>query len=195
MIRDEYKNWQVCGFVLVLLALANGCNGTPDKAVPPREGWEVRQESAANRHTDGNSRREDDSSRITGQTSGARYDLQADEQRGGHSVRKHVGRTDDELRERLDRERDISASSTWTDLTTAEETVGAALRAERDKIARWEEQGERRRNLALHYDAGRVIGRSITHGASQSEPCTRAVIVLRADGQGFFVLTTYPEAR
>ncbi len=23
MIRDEYRNWQVCGFVLVLLALAN----------------------------------------------------------------------------------------------------------------------------------------------------------------------------
>src|SRR5258708_1628172 len=62
------------------------------------------------------------------------YDLSRDEERGGHTLRKHVGRTDDELRQRLEREPDISAASTWTDRATAEETVAAALRAERRKI-------------------------------------------------------------
>jgi hypothetical protein len=94
----------------------------------------------------------------------------------------------------LDTERNISAASTWTNREIAEETVGQALRAERDKIARWEERGYLRPNLALHFDAGRVIGRSMRHGDQGSSPATQAVIVLKADGpDSFYVLTGYPE--
>jgi hypothetical protein len=129
-------------------------------------------------------------------SSGDRYDLARDEQRGGHTVDKHVGRTDDQLRERLDRERDISAASTWTDLSSAEETVATALRANQAKIDRWNERGYPRPNLALHFDAGHSIGRTMHHGENSSEPCTGAVVVLKADRDGgFFVLTTYPEDR
>jgi len=59
--------------------------------------------------------------------SGARRDLSQDETAGGHTLRKHVGRTDAELHERLDRERDISAASTWNDRASAEAAVGAAI--------------------------------------------------------------------
>jgi len=129
-------------------------------------------------------------------SSSERYDLARDEQRGGHTLDKHVGRTDDQLRERLDRERDISAASTWSDLNAAEETVAAALRANQAKIDRWNERAYPRTNLALHFDAGRPIGRTMRHGENSSEPCSGAVVVLKAgrDG-GFFVLTTYPEDR
>ncbi len=125
-----------------------------------------------------------------------RYDLARDEQRGGHTLDKHVGRTDAELRERLDRERDISAASTWTDRATAERTVAAALRANREKIDRWMARGYPRPNLALHFDAGQIIGRSLRHGESEVVPATTAVVVLKADSpESFYVLTTYPEAR
>ena len=125
-----------------------------------------------------------------------RHDLSADEDRGGHTLKKHVGQTDEELRERLQRELNIAAASTWTDRDTAEETVGEALRTNRGKIGNWEHRGYPRSNLALHFNAGRVIGRSIRQGESQSSPCTQAVIVLKADGaENFHVLTTYPEAR
>jgi hypothetical protein len=125
-----------------------------------------------------------------------RYDLARDEQRGGHTLDKHVGRTDEELRERLDRERNISAASTWTNREVAEETVAQALRTEHDKIARWVERGYHRPNLALHFDAGRVIGRTMRHGDQASSPTTQAVIVLKADGpDNFYVLTSYPEER
>jgi toxin YxiD len=126
---------------------------------------------------------------------GQRYDLWRDEERGGHTLRKHVGRTDDELRQRLERERNISAASTWTDRGAAEETVAAALQAERGKIENWQRRGERRPNLALHFDVGHEIGRSLVRGATEVVPCTEAVIVLRADGEAFYVLTTYPETR
>jgi hypothetical protein len=128
------------------------------------------------------------------QAGSGRYDLSRDEERGGHTLTKHVGRSDDELRQRLERERNISAASTWTDRAAAEETVGAALRQEHNRIDSWERRGYPRPNLALHFDAGRVIGRSMRHGDAASSPCMQAVIVLKADGpESFYVLTTYPE--
>jgi hypothetical protein len=125
-----------------------------------------------------------------------RYDLERDETRGGHTLSRHVARTDEQLVERLHKERNISAASTWTSRDIAEETVAAALRADRGRVESWERRGERRPNLALHYSAGRVIGRSLRRDTSEAVACTSAVIVLRADGPGgFYVLTTYPEAR
>ena len=124
----------------------------------------------------------------------ARYDLLRDEERGGHTLAKHVGRSDDELRQRLERERNISATSTWTDRGVAEETVSAALRQEHHRIESWERRGYPKSNLALHFNAGRVIGRSMRHGDATSSPCTNAVIVLKTDGpESFYVLTSYPE--
>lgn len=159
-----------------------GCGASPDSGVPeiPRG-----ENTGAERHAPSASPSSDDS---------PRYDLARDEARGGHTLDKHVGRSDAELRGRLDRERNISAASTWTNRETAEETVAQALRAEHDKITRWEERGYRRSNLALHFVASREIGRSMRHGDENSSPCTRAVIVLKADGpDNFFVLTAYPE--
>jgi CDI toxin RNase A-like protein len=124
------------------------------------------------------------------------YNLERDEQRGGHTLARHVARTDDELRERLAHERNISAASTWIDRATAETIVGQALAAERGRVENWMRRGYPRTNLALHYEAGRTIGRSMRRGDSRTLDCTSAVIVLRADGpESFYVLTTYPEAR
>jgi len=133
-----------------------------------------------------------------GESRGAanRYDLSRDEERGGHTLARHVARTDDELRERLAHERNISAASTWTDRETAETVVGEALAGERNRVDGWMRRGYPRANLALHYNAGRVIGRSSRRGDSPAADCSSAVIVLRADGpQSFYVLTTYPETR
>jgi hypothetical protein len=123
-----------------------------------------------------------------------RYDLEHDEPLGGHTLRKHVGRSDAQLRERLEEEPHISAASTWTNTDLAEQTVAAALRDQAARIAQWQARGERRANLALHYHGDREIGRSLARGASQTVPCTAAVIVLKASGDAFYVLTTYPEA-
>ena len=124
------------------------------------------------------------------------YDLGRDEQRGGHTLARHVARKDDELRERLERERNISAASTWTERATAEAVVGEALARERGRVEGWTRRGLPRANLAWHYNAGRVIGRSLRRGDTQTVPCSSAVIVLRAEGpESFYVLTTYPEAR
>jgi len=124
------------------------------------------------------------------------YNLERSEERGGHTLERHVARTDDQLRERLAQEGNISAASTWIDRKTAEDVVGEALAVERSRVDAWRQRGYPRANLALHYNAGRVIGRSLRRGDTQTVDCTSAVVVLRADGpDDFYVLTTYPEAR
>ena len=124
-------------------------------------------------------------------------DLSADESMGGHTLARHVGKTDAELAERLRRERDISAASTYTDRAAAERSVGAALASGGRKLADWQSRSGRRPNLVLHYSepSRRPIGRSLERGHSQAVPCSRAIVVLRwQDRSGrFYVLTSYPE--
>lgn len=126
-----------------------------------------------------------------------RRDLSQDEAAGGHTLCKHVGRTDAELRERLERERDISAASTWNDRGAAETAVGAAIADQNARIGRWLER-DSRANLVLDYDGdpSRPFGRTLRRGDDQVQPCARAVIVLKREGpSGYYVLTAYPECR
>ena len=132
------------------------------------------------------------------QASGAFRDLSQDESAGGHTLRKHVGRTDDELRDRLRHERNISAASTWTDRETAERAVGIALQQNRDKIDRWLNRPGGHPNLVIDYDgdASHSIGRSLRRDAGEPQPCSHAIIVLKWTGHNdYYVLTSYPECR
>lgn len=129
----------------------------------------------------------------------AARDLGVDERRGGHTIERHVGKTDQELRARLNRERRISAASTYTDLETAERVVASTLERESPQVQRWAARDGRRPNLALDYDGdpSAVIGRSLRRGQREPEGCHDAVVVLRWDErQGdYYVLTSYPEVR
>lgn len=129
-----------------------------------------------------------------------RRDLASDERCGGHTLSRHVGRTDAELSERLRRQPDISAASTYPDLHTAELVVGTTIARERARLAAWERGSGRRPNLALRFrgDPSKPpIGRSLRRGRPRPEPCVDAVVVLRWDDRrdGFCVLTSYPEVR
>ena len=127
--------------------------------------------------------------------SGAARDLSQDEAAGGHVLSKHVGRTDDQLRERLARERNISGASTYTDRATAEVVIGAAIALSQDRIQRWLDRSGGRPNLVLDYDSNQPIGRTINRGDNQSRPCSHAVVVLKYAAPSFYVLTSYPECR
>ena len=91
------KRWTTAIYFLCLL-FCSGCGASPDPGVPEIARGEMpsAERSAPNRPPD----------------EAARYDLARDEVRGGHTLDKHVGRSDSELRERLTTERNISAAST-----------------------------------------------------------------------------------
>lgn len=126
-----------------------------------------------------------------------RRDLAADERCGGHTMARHVGKTDRELADRLRQQPGISAASTYTDLQTAETVVGAALARERGRIETWSARRGSRPNLALRYTSPgpRPIGRSWRRGRTAPDGCLQAVVVLRWDVPrgAFCVLTSYPE--
>ncbi|HET8666471.1 MAG TPA: RNase A-like domain-containing protein [Terriglobales bacterium] len=123
------------------------------------------------------------------------HDLSADEARGGHTLKRHVGRTDDELLERLSGEH-IGAASTYSDRGAAEAVVGAALVQNRDRIRRWLLRKGGHPNLVLDYDSDRPVGRTLHRGDPQAQPCSHAILVLKYDGLNqYHVLTSYPECR
>jgi hypothetical protein len=126
-----------------------------------------------------------------------RRDLQADERCGGHTIARHVGKTNPQLAERLRQQPDIAAASTYLDLSIAETVVGAALQHERGRIAAWTARRGRRPNLAVRYrsTAATPIGRSWRRGKVAPDACFDAVVVLRWDGPRgtYCVLTSYPE--
>src|SRR3982751_6500897 len=101
---------------------------------------------------------------------------------GGHTLARHVGKTDADLAERLRREPRISAASTYTDRAAASRAVAAALDSSTGQLAPWSRRHGRRPNLVLHY-VGRndQLGRSLARGARAAVPCTGAIIVLRWD--------------
>jgi hypothetical protein len=126
-----------------------------------------------------------------------RHDLAADEARGGHTIARHVGRTDDQLRERLAHE-SISAASTYTDLETAERVVGVTLRRHASRLAHWKAREGPRPNLVLPFAATQnqpPIGRVLRRGASTPVNAHAAVVVLRWRPDSSYVLTSYPEDR
>jgi hypothetical protein len=132
---------------------------------------------------------------LAGTWEGPPRDLSQDEAAGGHVLRKHVGRTDDELRERLEHERNISGASSYTDRSVAEHVIGAAIAKSQDRIQRWQNRPGGHPNLVLDYDASQPIGRTLNRGDRQSRPCSHAIVVLKYAAPSYYVLTSYPECR
>ena len=120
----------------------------------------------------------------------AARDLSRDEAAGGHTLARHVARTDPELARRLADEPGISTASTFHDRRTAEEVVAAALARHRERIESWSRNGNG--NLALDVAmSGAAIGRTMSRSGSVRES-RRARVVLRRSGRSWFVLTAYP---
>lgn len=126
-----------------------------------------------------------------------RRDLLRDEKRGGHTLSRHVGLSDADLRERLRRDQRISAASTYPDRATAEAAVTAAIAASRERVDRWASREGSRANLVIDWPGnGKVLGRSLRRGDKEPVPCKRALVVLKwnTETEIYYVLTSYPEA-
>ncbi|GBC61195.1 hypothetical protein DENIS_2155 [Desulfonema ishimotonii] len=133
-------------------------------------------------------------------------DLRVHEKKGGHTIARHVGKSDQDLIRRLKKNRRISAASTFSTLSDAEEAVGDTLSENKKRVRKWAASaGEKERLVIKGSGRGRGIHRKDFNAAiKQDEPDralraairkrTRCRVVLQADGMGgYFVLTAYPE--
>ncbi|EOO74029.1 MULTISPECIES: WXG100 family type VII secretion target [Bacillus cereus group] len=120
--------------------------------------------------------------------------LATHEARGGHLLERHVGKTDEELLQRLESDTRITGASTFTDRATAENIANNVLNNPRNQelIQNWLNNSRNNRPLALPYSGNEIIGRGIQRGSTTIEEMTNAKIILKKDANGKFILTGYP---
>ena len=121
--------------------------------------------------------------------------LQQQESLGGHTISRHVNKTDQELVNRLIKTPRISAASTYPNLSTAATNIQAALSANSMTLNNWfgiAATGEKR---AVNYTAHTVVGRTAIRPPSLSNIVNsrklRAVMKKTAQGK-CLLLTSYP---
>jgi len=121
--------------------------------------------------------------------------LEAHEEAGSHLIERHVGKSERELLDRLNRE-NISASSSFRDLPAAERFVAATIAEHQDRIDAWVAgEGGRRLVLDARFDAS--TGISVQRGDTRAEDVFSVKLVLeRSDalGIGYRIVTGYPTA-
>lgn len=123
--------------------------------------------------------------------------LVAEEAAGGHTILKHVGQTEAQLRARLARELRIPSASTFKTLADAERFVAQALRANKSAIEAWAKSAPLNSPpKAFNFQAASVVGEGVVRATGQLQQMTRLVVVLRRVQQQnrvYFILTAYPK--
>jgi len=119
--------------------------------------------------------------------------LQAHEAAGGHTIERHVGKTEAELKQRLAEETRIAAASSFTNLTVAEAAIGEAINRNEREISSWLRSRENR--YTIDYSANTTVGITLRRRASKASATSRLRIVLQRSAKlppGYFILTAYP---
>ncbi|MEG3938317.1 MULTISPECIES: RNase A-like domain-containing protein [unclassified Microcoleus] len=120
--------------------------------------------------------------------------LDVHEAAGGHTLERHVGKTEAQLAQRLASERRISAASSFTDRSVAEAAIAEAMNRNQSAIDSWvKSRGNR---YTIDYNANRIIGITLRRRASKATSASRLKIVLQRSAKlppGYFILTAYPE--
>jgi hypothetical protein len=120
--------------------------------------------------------------------------LSAHESAGGHTLAKHVGKSDDDLLARLAAEPGINASSTFATAADAESAVATVLAAKQAEITAWLAGAGAK--LPLNGNAGSGKGRSVAQGTNDVKDVTGVRVVLVRDHNlptGYRVQTAFPQ--
>ncbi len=113
---------------------------------------------------------------------------------GGHTLERHVGKTEAELAQRLDRDKRISAASSFTYRSVAEAAIAEAMNRNQSAIDSWVKSRSNR--YTIDYNANKTIGITMRRGASKATQTSRLRIVLQRSDKlppGYFILTAYPQ--
>ena len=134
-----------------------------------------------------------------GRISLARHEAQAGSRLGGHTILRHVGRTEAQLRARLAEtaglRRPPPAISTFDDLATAERAVSGALRSHRTAIQSWAASARPNATRAWDVSSRGSVGSGVVRSTGAYQRMSKVHVVLKYevyDGMPYYVLTAYP---
>jgi hypothetical protein len=121
--------------------------------------------------------------------------LEAQERQGGHTLALHVGKSDQQLVDRLNQDKGLREESSFANLATAESAVESALQKNRGSIEAWAAHAKPRQRHAWHSRADASLGRGAYRPAGRAHIAERsgitAVMMKNADGS-CTLFTAYP---
>ncbi|MCC8404855.1 hypothetical protein LJ655_23775 [Paraburkholderia sp. MMS20-SJTN17] len=109
---------------------------------------------------------------------------------GGHTIEKHVGKTEAWLRDRLVRDPHIPAASSFTDIRFAEWAISETMNANVARIKAW--AASPLNDLTLFKDVGRNVGHAVIRKSGAYVPARRVKLILRYqtyNGMPYYVFT------
>ncbi|HET9900535.1 MAG TPA: RNase A-like domain-containing protein, partial [Actinomycetes bacterium] len=123
---------------------------------------------------------------------GGRGWLRAHEHSGSHTITRHVGKSDDYLRDRMLKE-GLDEVSTFVDERTAERVIADALRSRHAVVEQW--LGSGKKKLEFDFPASSQIGRTMNETGALVPPSKVRVVLALDPGMrdGFRLLTSFPK--
>ncbi|MGF6479454.1 RNase A-like domain-containing protein [Paraburkholderia sp. JPY419] len=121
------------------------------------------------------------------------HEAKAGSRNGGHTILKHVGRTEAQLRERLRLESERRVVSSFRDLAAAEWAISKVMESNTSKIRNWA-QSNPRRDLVLYQDVGRKVGYGIIRATGEFKHMSTIQVVFRFEeynGMPYYIFTSY----
>ncbi|WP_306714878.1 RNase A-like domain-containing protein [Burkholderia dolosa] len=113
---------------------------------------------------------------------------------GGHTIAKHVGKTEEQLKKRLMLEPHLRFASSFIDLQTAERAISEVMRAQALQIERWASSATRNSTLRIIGDVGHTVGYTLARGAGTVSNSTKIMIIAKMTAYNempYFILTAF----
>ena len=121
--------------------------------------------------------------------------LEREEAAGGHTLARHVGKSDDWLMARLKSDAHLHVASSYRDRQTAEAAIEALLDRHRERLNRWAAHAPEGAEFTLRGAADRSVGRTAWRPVTLdhlAESLTLVVVVKKLGPASCLVLTSYP---
>ncbi|MEM5299056.1 RNase A-like domain-containing protein [Burkholderia sp. JPY481] len=122
------------------------------------------------------------------------HEAKAGSRIGGHTLLKHVGRTEAQLRERLRLEPKRTEVSSFANLQEAEWAISETMLANASKIRKWTTTSKR--TLTLEKDVGRKVGYVLTQKTDTLVDSSKVKVILKYgtyNGMPYYILTAMIE--
>ncbi|MGF6938482.1 hypothetical protein OKW41_007644 [Paraburkholderia sp. UCT70] len=119
------------------------------------------------------------------------YEAKAGSRIGGHTLLKHVGRTEAQLRERLRLEPEKKVVSSFVNLEEAEWAISETMRANVLQIHAWTKAAPNR-VLTLRKDVARKVGYALVRKTDRLVDSSKVEVVLKYgayNGMPYYILT------
>ncbi|WP_242175070.1 MULTISPECIES: RHS repeat-associated core domain-containing protein, partial [unclassified Pseudomonas] len=119
--------------------------------------------------------------------------LDAHESAGGHLIEKHIGRTNQQLAERLQKEPHVPTASTFSDRASAELAISKVLADNQSRINNFL-KGKDSQTVIIQ-KTQEPIGTSLKRGAQTTVPGKEIYLIIRRDKKmpiGYRIHTGYP---